>query len=462
MLSAARTVEAREYVYVFELVSRERCKGAPYRWTHVSGTACEKELNNPYHRVLVGLVLAHCSGKRGVVDLVYGVEVSRFNEGRLPVYLLTSIKAPKQLLEDLDKLRRRFLWAGDSEVSGGKCKVSWPLVTRPVQFGGLGILDFERFSRALRLRWLWLSWKGTQRPWQGMTLPTDDTDMALFAAATRVTIHDGRKAYFWHSSWIDGQTPASLFPLLFRHSRRKNRTVREAVLNGKWISDIAYNLDASLLREFFILWGHTQSLQLNTTQEDQIIWILESSGEYSARSAYTIQFSGQMLSNFPKLVWAPWAPPRCKFFLWLLLQNRVWTAARLQLRGWKNNYFCALCERSLETSAHLFIECPFSRKVWELVASWSNCANLHPTSWTQQNDIEDWFLQMTESGTRAAHSLAILSLWQIWKQRNAVVFNGNRRSEQAVFIMIKDECSLWVSAGGRDLGSFRIANHISE
>jgi hypothetical protein len=86
MLSAARTVEAREYVYVFELVSRERCKGAPYRWTHVSGTACEKELNNPYHRVLVGLVLAHCSARRGVVDLVYGAEVSRFNEGRLDGY----------------------------------------------------------------------------------------------------------------------------------------------------------------------------------------------------------------------------------------------------------------------------------------------------------------------------------------------------------------------------------------
>lgn len=47
----------------------------------------------------------------------------------IPVYLLTSIQAPKQLFEDLDKLRRRFLWAGDSEISGGKCKVGWPLVS---------------------------------------------------------------------------------------------------------------------------------------------------------------------------------------------------------------------------------------------------------------------------------------------------------------------------------------------
>lgn len=117
-----------------------------------------------------------------------------------------------------------------------------------------------------------------------MELTVDKTDRALFAAATRVAICDGRKASFWHSSWIDGQAPASLFPLLFRHSsRRKNRTVREAVLNGKWISDIAYNLNAGLLSEFFILWRHIQSLELDwsdsqAAQEDQITWTLESSG----------------------------------------------------------------------------------------------------------------------------------------------------------------------------------------
>jgi len=74
----------------------------------------------------------------------------------IPIYMLTSIKAPKQLLEELDKLRRRFLWAGDGEITGGKCKVGWPYVARPVNFGGLGILDIEKFSRALQLRWLWL------------------------------------------------------------------------------------------------------------------------------------------------------------------------------------------------------------------------------------------------------------------------------------------------------------------
>jgi hypothetical protein len=83
-----------------------------------------------------------------------------------------------------------------------------------------------------------------------MELPVDEIDIALFTAATRVTVHDGKKASFWFSSWIDGRSPASLFPALCRH----NRTVRYGELNGKWISDIAHNLNNDILKYFFELW----------------------------------------------------------------------------------------------------------------------------------------------------------------------------------------------------------------
>jgi hypothetical protein len=42
-----------------------------------------------------------------------------------PVYLLSVVKPPNEVLDDIDKLRRRFLWAGDKALSGGKCKVNW-------------------------------------------------------------------------------------------------------------------------------------------------------------------------------------------------------------------------------------------------------------------------------------------------------------------------------------------------
>ena len=48
------------------------------------------------------------------------------------------------------------MWRGESpdKVSGGHSLLNWPTTCLPKTKGGLGILDLERFTRALRLRWL--------------------------------------------------------------------------------------------------------------------------------------------------------------------------------------------------------------------------------------------------------------------------------------------------------------------
>ena len=155
--------------------------------------------------------LLNIAGRRELVRLVLSA---------IPTYLLSALKVPKQLLKDIDKARRRFLWVGDSEVTGGKCKVAWTLAARPIEFGGLGIIDLEKFSRVLRLRWLWYSWAEPQRAWRGTTMPIDDTDTALFAAATTVTVRNGCKAFFWHSNWAYGQPLSTEFPLLYNREER--------------------------------------------------------------------------------------------------------------------------------------------------------------------------------------------------------------------------------------------------
>jgi hypothetical protein len=91
----------------------------------------------------------------------------------MPTYLLTAIKAPKQLTEDIGKIRRRFLWAGNNEITGGKCKVAWTSVAKPVEYGGLGIIDLDAFSRVLRIRWLWFRWSNPERPWNSAELLID-------------------------------------------------------------------------------------------------------------------------------------------------------------------------------------------------------------------------------------------------------------------------------------------------
>jgi hypothetical protein len=113
----------------------------------------------------------------------------------------------------------------------------------------------------------------------------------------------------------DGNAPATMFPTLYSHSRRKNRTVANAMENNNWITDLVHSLSAlnchdqdEELVEAAGFSGHDQD-------EDEITWARTSDGLYSARSAYTLQFEGSLMTSFPTLVWRIWrlqsANPSC-------------------------------------------------------------------------------------------------------------------------------------------------------
>jgi hypothetical protein len=85
-----------------------------------------------------------------------------------------------------------------------------------------------------------------------------------------------------------------------------------------------------------------------------------------------------------------------------------------------------------------------------MIASWSACTNLAPPNWIR-DDVEEWFLNMMDLGSKMAHTLAILTLWSIWKQRNDVICRDLRKSMQALFSEIKDTCSTWSYTGGKVL-----------
>jgi len=113
-------------------------------------------------------------------------------------------------------------------------------------------------------------------------------------------------ARFWTSSWLNGVSPAAMCPLLFKHNKRKNRSVKEALRNNNWILDILHDLTAQLVAEYTALLVAIQGINFDPTNEeqDEITWTLTASGEYTANSAYRMQFEGGLGSWFPKKVWS--------------------------------------------------------------------------------------------------------------------------------------------------------------
>jgi hypothetical protein len=143
--------------------------------------------------------------------------------------------------------------------------------------------------------------------------------------------------------------------------------VAEAVANNGWIVDIDYNLSLQLIMEYVQLPEILDNVTLTESEPDSITWVPSPDGTYSAKSTYDLHFIGQMRCLSADQTWDAKAPPKCKLFIWLMLQYRIWTAARLLIREWPNEYFCQLCLRNLETTHHLFYECPMAAEIWRQV-----------------------------------------------------------------------------------------------
>ena len=61
---------------------------------------------------------------------------------------------PSSVVEDLDRLFKRFLWnAGDS--AKGKARIAWKVVCRPKEQGGLGIKSLKKWNIVMLVKQFW-------------------------------------------------------------------------------------------------------------------------------------------------------------------------------------------------------------------------------------------------------------------------------------------------------------------
>ncbi|KAK6145708.1 hypothetical protein DH2020_022528 [Rehmannia glutinosa] len=85
----------------------------------------------------------------GIIVLIKAVLSS------LPIYYLSPMRALKNILKDIERIQRKFLWGGKRDKG---CKISWvkwDLVCKAKKEGGLGVRDLDTFNRALLGKWGW-------------------------------------------------------------------------------------------------------------------------------------------------------------------------------------------------------------------------------------------------------------------------------------------------------------------
>ncbi|OVA02896.1 Reverse transcriptase zinc-binding domain [Macleaya cordata] len=135
------------------------------------------------------------------------------------------------------------------------------------------------------------------------------------------------------------------------------------------------------------------------------------------------------------------------FFLWLLNQEKLLTQDNLQRRGWNFPNHCYLCEEETETVRHLFIECKYSKEVWNGI---SDGTGQH---WNAPLTIKEILTRkrandLNSKGKELWNPLQVATCWCLWKARNEVYFNGNKAHTQKIVKDIKVQALLWVSGNG--------------
>lgn len=360
----------------------------------------------------------------------------------MPTYFLTVFKMPKWGIAKIDKYRRSFFWKGKDpdQVRGGHCLVNWKTCLRPKKWRGLGFKDLEKFNRALRLRWLWLNWDTTDRPWRNILSIKYPVDRQLFFCSTVIQIGNGASTPFWEARWLQGAAPKELAPNLYETARFKFRSVRQELQNFNWIRNLGPINTPALLEEYMLLFMALSSVAL-TEARDTISWRWTSTGTYTVASAYEVQFRGAM-SFFPaKYLWSANTEPKCRFFAWLAMHDRVLTADNLAKRNCPHNELCSLCHACNETTDHLLTECNYTEALWNLVATRRELpryTDLSPDCGTQ-----GWLRQLIENRGRDERRRSLGTLfycwWHIWKEINRRIFDGKEQPPHRIAQLIHED-----------------------
>ncbi|GJN13826.1 hypothetical protein PR202_gb00573 [Eleusine coracana subsp. coracana] len=223
--------------------------------------------------------------------------------------------------------------------------------------------------------------------------------------------------------------------------------------NKQWISDITGQLTIMALLQYLELWQLIQEARLQPGVPDDIYWRWTASRQYTAKSAYQMLFAGSTALQGAKLLWKTWSPPKVKFFLYLALHNRTWTAERWFRHGLQESDVCTLCDQAPERVEHLLVHCPYAKEVWWEILTHINMPQrfqqLNGDLYTTWSNLRAGLAKMPRKGL---DTLFMLVTCTIWNERNSRVFRSESTTPQLTAQRVKEEARLWVVAGAKSLG----------
>lgn len=358
----------------------------------------------------------------------------------LPVYYMSCFKIPIWVIQEIDKIRRNFLWHGVNDHKKMNL-VDWEVVCTPKKLGGLGVLDLRTFNNALLLKWCW-KWVRPEanliKPLlQHMELTQDlmpkpiarlTTEMRQFwAISISRTVGNGTTISFWHHNWGCGII-STIYAELFSYAEDETETLAQ-VLNAAQLA-LRQPISTTAEEQQTELMIHMAQTTIEAGQ-DGTRWKWTDTGTFTVKSAYGAIKNEPHISNNLHRIWKTKAPPRFKVFGWIMIRNKILTIDNLQRKGMILVNRCIMCKKANETVKHLFYRCEISLQIY--------------TEMLTEYQIKTPVLQQGEHPiinikfTRRERSLFLIASFVIWRERCARIFRDAENGVTELLDQIRDQ-----------------------
>ena len=269
----------------------------------------------------------------------------------------------------------KFFWGGRL------ARVSWERICMPKSEGGLGLMDIGVWNHALLARSIWLFHSSAESLW----------------------------VKWVHAYYLRGDS-------IWEYQERD----RDSFLMKNLLS----------IRD---TWVHIFG------GRDRAIQGLEGctvGGKLITRDVYEIMRS----SRGPKkpwmsMIWKRFVPPKFSFSVWLACRNRLATRDRLHYLH-LNDVTCPFCKHENESHSHLFFACNFTRQIWAQIRSWLGVSREMSTVESSLKWIKKEH-QGTSIRSRAVLLAFSATIFEIWRARNALVFDSDTITRESIIARIK-------------------------
>ncbi|KAL1208233.1 hypothetical protein V5N11_034949 [Cardamine amara subsp. amara] len=145
--------------------------------------------------------------------------------------------------------------------------------------------------------------------------------------------------------------------------------------------------------------------------------------------------------NRCKEIWSLKIAPKLQVFLWKILQGSLPIGENLIKRGMTTSSNCFRCGE-LETIPHLFFECQFAKRVWEIAPfSIDVTTDLDPSFHSTIIKTRSW-RTLPPTGVTSTPLFPWIC-WAIWKARNQAIFEDRAFAPQDTLIKAITEAKEW-------------------